>query len=52
MPLASTAVITEIEAEFEGDAFAPTLPASWKEISRERHTSSTGLNYSFVTYSS
>ena len=49
-PLASTAVVTEIEADFEGDAFAPTLGPAWKEAARERHLSAKGLAFSFVTY--
>lgn len=50
LPLASTAVVTEIEADFEGDAFAPQFGPEWKETARERHVSSTGLKFSFVTY--
>lgn len=50
LPLASTAVVTEIEAIFEGDAFAPQFGPEWKETQRERHVSSTGLNFSFVNY--
>ena len=50
LPLASTAVVTEIEAEFEGDAFAPQLGPEWVEVARERHTAASGLPYSFVTY--
>jgi dihydrofolate reductase len=50
LPLAELAVVTEIDADFEGDAFAPTLDASWQETARERHVSATGLAYSFVTY--
>jgi len=50
LPLASSAVVTEIDADFEGDTFAPQLGAGWQELRRERHTSSTGLNFSFVTY--
>jgi dihydrofolate reductase len=49
-PIAEEAVVTEIEAEYEGDAFAPQLSAHWQEVSRERHVSSTGLKFSFVTY--
>ena len=49
LPLASTAVITEIDADFEGDAFAPVLGADWVETSRENHISANGLAYSFVT---
>ena len=50
LPLADFAVVTEIEADFEGDAFAPELDGSWHETARERHVSATGLAYSFVTY--
>ena len=49
-PMAHTAVVTEIEKNFEGDAFAPTLGASWQETARERHVAASGLPFSFVTY--
>ncbi len=48
--LASTAVVTDIDADFEGDAFAPTLTEGWQEVQRESHTSANGLAFSFVTY--
>lgn len=51
LPLACTAVVTEIEASFDGDTFAPQLGPSWAEVARDRHTSATGLSFSFVTYS-
>jgi len=50
LPLASTAVVTEIEADYEGDAFAPQFGPGWQETRRERHVSSTGLHFSFVIY--
>jgi dihydrofolate reductase len=50
LPLASTAVVTEIDADFEGDAFAPEFGPQWTETDRERHVSTTGLSFSFVTY--
>jgi dihydrofolate reductase len=50
LSLASTAVVTEIEASYEGDTFAPQFGPEWKETARERHVSSTGLKFSFVTY--
>ncbi len=50
LPLASTAVVTEIDARFEGDAFAPQFGPNWVEVRRESHVSSTGLKFSFVTY--
>ena len=49
-PLASTGVVTEIDADFEGDAFAPELGAQWQEVQREQHTTTSGLGFAFVTY--
>jgi dihydrofolate reductase len=51
LPLAHKVVVTEIDAAFEGDAFAPELGKEWREIQRESHVSSSALAYSFVTYS-
>ncbi len=48
--LASTAVVTDIEASYEGDAFAPKFGPQWRETSREKQVSATGLRFSFVTY--
>jgi dihydrofolate reductase len=50
LPYADMAVVTEIDADFEGDAFAPQFGPQWEEISRETHTSVNGLGFSFVTY--
>lgn len=50
LPLAATAVVTEIDADFEGDAHAPQFGPHWQEIRRERHTAASGLGFSFVTY--
>jgi dihydrofolate reductase len=50
LPLAERAVVTDIDACFEGDAFAPALGPGWVETARQPHTSSTGLKFSFVTY--
>ncbi|RCW76076.1 dihydrofolate reductase [Pseudorhodoferax soli] len=50
LPQASTAVVTEIEASFEGDAYAPRFDSAWTEVARERHVSATGLAFSFVHY--
>jgi len=49
-PLASTAVVTEIDADFEGDAFAPELGTGWTQIQRESHVAANGLPYSFVSF--
>lgn len=51
LPLAQRAVVTEIERDFEGDTFAPTLNGSWRETARSAHTAAKdGLPFSFVTY--
>ena len=50
LPLAHVLEVTEIEREFEGDVFAPRLGPEWQESRRERHHSSAGFDYSFVTY--
>jgi dihydrofolate reductase len=50
MPWASTAVVTEIDQDFAGDAYAPSFNADWLEVAREAHTSAQGLAFSFVTY--
>ncbi len=50
LPLADTVEVTEIDAEFEGDAFAPQLDAGWEEVGREHHQSKSGVNFAFVTY--
>jgi dihydrofolate reductase len=50
MPHAHLAVVTEIDADFEGDVIAPPLGAGWREVARERHVSANGTPFSFVTY--
>lgn len=50
LALASTAVVTEIDANFEGDAFAPQFGSPWHETARDDVVSRTGLKFSFVTY--
>lgn len=49
LPLADTAVVTEIAQDFEGDAFAPTFSPQWRETAREAHVAASGLPYAFVT---
>jgi dihydrofolate reductase len=49
MPLAKQLVITEIDADYEGDAFAPAIDADqWKETQRTQHTSAQGMGYSLL----
>jgi len=50
LPFADVAEVTEIDADFEGDVFAPQLGPDWKESAREKHTAATGIPYSFVTF--
>ncbi|MDO8768897.1 MAG: dihydrofolate reductase [Burkholderiaceae bacterium] len=50
IPLAQRAVVTEIDADFEGDAYAPPFGPEWVEAGREQHTSTSGIKFSFVTY--
>ncbi len=50
LALAKRVVVTEIDADFEGDAFAPLLDSEWQETEREVHISKTGLAFSVVTY--
>jgi dihydrofolate reductase len=50
LSLADSVEITEIDADFEGDAFAPELGTPWTQIAHEPHISAGGLHYSFVTY--
>jgi len=50
LPLAHTAVVTEIARDFAGDAFAPGFGPEWRETAREAHVSASGLPFAFVTY--
>lgn len=50
LALASSAVVTELDADFDGDAFAPCFGPEWHEVARESHVSGSGLPFSFVTY--
>ncbi len=47
--LATRAEVTEIDADFEGDAYAPTLGPDWRETARSAHVSAKGQAFSFVS---
>ena len=49
-PLASRIEVTRLDKDFEGDAFAPTLGSQWQQRLSEDHMSSTGLKFSFISY--
>ena len=50
LPLAHRIEVTHIDKTYDGDAFAPTLGNQWQQSLKEQHVSSTGLNFSFITY--
>jgi len=51
LPMADRLYMTEIDAEFAGDAYFPEYPRSgWREVAREHHVSADGLPFSYVTY--
>jgi dihydrofolate reductase len=50
LPLAHRVVVTEIDADFDGDAYAPELGPDWREASRTAHQAANGLGYSLVTW--
>ena len=51
LPRADELVLTEVDAEFEADAFFPPWDrTAFDEISREVHTDPEGRRYAFVTY--
>lgn len=50
LPLADRLYLTEIAAEFAGDAHFPDYERfSWQEIFRESHVSESGLPFSYIT---
>ena len=50
LPLADELVVTEISADFDGDAFAPAIGPEWHEIARERIAAANGQPLAFVTW--
>lgn len=48
-PLAVHAEVTEINQDFDGDAYAPALGANWRETARSSQVSAKGLPFSFVS---
>ena len=51
LPYVDELVLTEIDADLDGDTFFPAWDRSrFTETARERHTSENGVPYSFVTY--
>ena len=51
LPLADELLLTEIDAEIEGDTYFPAWsPNDFEEVARDRHVSPDGVPFSFVTY--
>ena len=51
LKLANKLYITEIDAEYEGDAFFPEFEINeWKAGERETHRAESGLSFSYITY--
>ena len=50
LPIADRAVVTELELDVAGDAFAPELGETWREVEREEHVSASGVAFAWVTY--
>lgn len=51
LPRADELVVTEIDAEVEGDVYFPTWDrAAFREESREEHVSDDGVAFAFVRY--
>jgi dihydrofolate reductase len=51
LPLADELVLTELDADVEGDTFFPAFARSeFEEVAREPHASPGGIAFAFVTY--
>jgi dihydrofolate reductase len=51
LPRADELVLTEIDADVEGDTFFPAFERSdFEEVAREPHVSPDGTSFAFVTY--
>jgi len=51
LSIANKLYMTEVHADFDGDAFLPELDLEdWHVVSKESHQSEKGLSYSYVTY--
>ncbi|KAF0100661.1 MAG: dihydrofolate reductase [bacterium] len=51
LPRADRLYLTEIQADYAGDAWFPAFDRdAWEEMARDRRVSPDGLGYDFVTY--
>jgi dihydrofolate reductase len=49
LPRAHSAVVTELDLDVAGDAYAPVFDSGWHEVAREEHVAGSGLAYRFIT---
>jgi dihydrofolate reductase len=50
LPRADELVLTEIDADLDGDVFFPPSRSQFTEVSREPHHNAHGVRFDFVTY--
>ena len=50
LALANKIYMTEVKADFAGDAFFETLSEDWLETNRDSHSSENGLAFDYVQY--
>lgn len=50
LPLADAVEVTLIDADIDGDAYAPALGPQWLEVARQSQVSASGTAFSFLTY--
>ncbi len=51
LPLADRLLLTEVDQDFDGDAFFPDFDrTAWLEVSREAQVAASGLPFAFVRY--
>ena len=50
LPLADRLVVTEIDADVAGDAFAPAIGAEWRVVRRDEQLAANGWRLAFVSY--
>ena len=50
LPLADELVVTEIDADIDGDAFAPAIGPEWHEVERDEIAAANGQPLAFVTW--
>ena len=51
LPLADRLLLTEIDRDFDGDAYFPEFARdAWQEVARDARIAESGLPFAFVTY--